>query len=89
MFDVALPVVKIMAVAGPPGACDHAPVPTEGTLAAMVNVPGLTQAVASGPALEVVGKGSIVTVVPADGADVQPAAVTVTVYVPAVETVMD
>jgi hypothetical protein len=79
IFDVALPVVKIMAVAGPPGTCDQAPVPTAGTLAAMVNVPGLTHAVASGPAFEVVGVGSTATVVPADVADVQPFSVTATV----------
>jgi hypothetical protein len=89
MLEVALPGVNIIAVDGPPGACDQEPVPTAGTLAAIANDPGFTQAVPSGPALEVVGKGSIVTVVPADGADVQPAAVTVTVYVPAVETVID
>lgn len=35
------------------------------------------------------GIGFTVTVVPEDGADVQPATVTVTVYVPAVETVID
>jgi hypothetical protein len=35
------------------------------------------------------GRGFTVTVVPADGADVQPATVTVTVYVPPVETVID
>lgn len=79
MFDAALPVAKMIAVEGPPGACDHAPVPTAGTLAAMVNVPGLTHAVASGPALAVVGTASTVTVVPADGADVQPPLVTSTV----------
>jgi hypothetical protein len=79
MFDVALPGVKIMAVDGPPGACDHTPVPTVGALAAMVNVPGFTHAVASGPALAVVGNGSNVTVTAADGAEVQPALVTVTV----------
>ena len=89
MFDVALPDVNIMAVDGPPGACDQVPVPTVGTLAAMVNVPGFIQAVASGPALAVVGKGSSATVTPADGAEVQPPLVTVTVYVPAVLTVIE
>lgn len=77
-----------LVVTGPP-ICVQAPVPTAGVLAAMLAVPGLIHALMSGPALEVVGKGSRVTVVPADGADVQPAAVTVTVYVPAVETVID
>ena len=79
IFVVGEPGVKIMAVPGPPGNCDQEPVPVTGALAAMVNVPGLTHAVPSGPALAVVGKGSTVTVVPADGADVQPPLVTVTV----------
>lgn len=78
-----------MAVAGPPGACDQLPVPTVGTFAAMVAVPGLMQAVKSGPAAAVVGKASTVTIVEEDGADVQPRLVTVTVYAPAVVTVMD
>ena len=77
-----------LVVTGPP-ICDQAPVPTVGLLAAMLAVPGLIHALMSGPALAVVGKASTVTVVPAEGADVQPAAVTVTVYVPAVETVID
>lgn len=63
---------------GPP-ICDQAPVPTVATLAAMLAVPGLIQALISGPALDVVGKASTVTVVPADGADVQPPLVTSTV----------
>jgi hypothetical protein len=69
----------MMAVAGPPGTCDHAPVPTVGTLAAIVAEPGLIQAIKSTPAAAVVGKASMVTVVPADAADVQPLLVTVTV----------
>ena len=53
--------VVIDAATGPP-VCDHPPVPTEGTLPAMVALPAGMQIFWLGPAFEVVGAGMPVTV---------------------------